>query len=60
MNDTLKILGNNPEIGIGTTIGTGIIQCLDILNPILTFISLLIGISIGIMTLYKILIKGGK
>tara|TARA_R100000742_G_C4227108_1_gene49486 strand:- start:433 stop:612 length:180 start_codon:yes stop_codon:yes gene_type:complete len=59
MSDTLRVLGNNPEIGITTSIGTGVIQCLDILNPILTFISLGIGIIIGIMTLYKI-IKGGK
>ncbi|QDP60860.1 MAG: hypothetical protein Tp152DCM46671_42 [Prokaryotic dsDNA virus sp.] len=59
MNDTLRVLGNNPEIGLTTSIGTGIIQCLNILNPILTFISLTIGISIGILTLYK-LIKGGK
>tara|TARA_X000001382_G_scaffold127193_1_gene114737 strand:+ start:223 stop:402 length:180 start_codon:yes stop_codon:yes gene_type:complete len=59
MNDTLKILGNNPEIGITTTIGTGLIQCLNVLNPILTLVSLIIGISIGALTLYK-LIKGGK
>ena len=52
MNDTLKVLGQYPELGITSSLGSGIIHWLGILNPILSFISLMIGISIGLMTLY--------
>ena len=52
MNDTLKVLSNYPELGIGTSFFSTLIGFLKILNPILTFISLSIGISIGLMTLY--------
>tara|TARA_R100000655_G_scaffold20867_3_gene42956 strand:- start:30140 stop:30319 length:180 start_codon:yes stop_codon:yes gene_type:complete len=59
MNDTLKVLGQYPELGITSSVGSGIIHWLGILNPILSFISLIIGISIGLMTIYM-KIKGGK
>ena len=52
MNDTLKILANNPEIGLTSTLGTGLVHYLGVLNPILSFISLTIGIIIGVLTLY--------
>ena len=52
MNDTLKVLSNYPELGIGTSIFSTVIGFLKVLNPILTFISLSIGIIIGLMTLY--------
>ena len=52
MNDTLKVLSAYPEIGIGTSFLSTAIGILKVLNPILTFISLTIGISIGIITLY--------
>jgi len=52
MNDTLKVLATHPEIGITTSLGSGFIHWLGVLNPILSFISLAIGISIGIVTLY--------
>ena len=52
MNDTLKVLANNPEIGITSSLGSGAIHWLGILNPILSFISLAIGLTIGILTLY--------
>ena len=52
MNDTLKILANNPEIGLTSTLGTGLIHFLGILNPILSFVSLTIGLIIGALTLY--------
>ncbi len=52
MNDTLKVLSAYPEIGIGTSIFSTVIGFLKVLNPILTFVSLLIGITVGIMTLY--------
>jgi hypothetical protein len=59
MQDTLKILSNYPELGITSSVGSGIIHWLGILNPILSFISLIIGISIGLMTIYT-KIKGVK
>jgi len=52
MKDTLKVLASNPEIGISTSFFSTIIGVLKVLNPILTFISLGIGIVIGSMTLY--------
>ena len=59
MNDTLKVLANNPEIGLTSSIGSGLVHWLGILNPILSFISLIIGITIGIVTIYM-KIKGDK
>tara|TARA_R100000152_G_C6755235_1_gene178951 strand:- start:436 stop:615 length:180 start_codon:yes stop_codon:yes gene_type:complete len=59
MQDTLKILSNYPELGITSSLGSGVIHWLGILNPILSFISLIIGISIGLMTIYT-KIKGVK
>ena len=59
MNDSLKFLGNYPEVGLTSSIGSGVIHWLGILNPVLSFISLCIGITIGILTLY-FKIKGDK
>lgn len=59
MQDTLKILSNYPELGITSSLGSGLIHWLGVLNPILSFISLSIGISIGLMTIYT-KIKGVK
>ena len=59
MSDTLKILATHPEIGITTSLGSGFIHWLGVLNPILSFISLGIGITIGLVTLYG-KIKGDK
>jgi hypothetical protein len=53
MSDTLKILATYPEIGITTSLGSGFVHWLGVLNPILSFISLAIGIAIGLMTLYS-------
>ena len=52
MKDTLSVLVANPQIGITSSLGSGIIHWLGILNPILSFISLGIGITIGLVTLY--------
>ena len=52
MKDTLKVLGSNPEIGISSSFLSTLIGILDVLNPILTFISLSIGVIVGLMTLY--------
>ena len=52
MKDTLRVLGQYPELGITSSLGSGLIHWLGILNPILSFISLIIGITIGIITIY--------
>ena len=52
MKDTLRVLSAYPEIGMGTSFFSTLIGFLKVLNPILTFISLTIGISIGLITLY--------
>ena len=52
MKDTLRVLSAYPEIGMGTSFFSTIIGFLKVLNPILTFISLSIGIVVGLMTLY--------
>ena len=52
MKDTLRVLSTYPEIGIGTSFFSTLIGFLKVLNPILTLVSLLIGITVGIMTLY--------
>ena len=52
MKDTLKVLANNPEIGIGTSFISTILGILEVLNPILTFVSLSFAIILAIMTFY--------
>ena len=52
MKDTLRVLSIYPEIGMGTSLFSTLIGFLKVLNPILTFISLSIGIVVGLMTLY--------
>jgi len=52
MKDTLRVLSTYPEIGMGTSFFSTLIGFLKVLNPILTFVSLSIGIVVGIMTLY--------
>jgi len=52
MRDTLRVLSAYPEIGMGTSFFSTLIGFLKILNPILTFLSLSIGIVVGLMTLY--------
>ena len=48
----LDTLSKYPEIGVGSTIGTSAIHWFGLINPILSTISLLIGISVGLTTLY--------
>ena len=45
-------LSKYPEIGIGSTVGTSAVHWLGIINPVLSTISLIVGISVGIITLY--------
>ena len=51
MKDTLQTLSEQPEIGIGTSLGSGLIYYLDILNPIMSFCTLSVGLLIGLVTL---------
>ena len=52
MKDTLRVLSSYPELGMGTSFLSTLIGFLNVLNPIITFVSLSIGIIIGLMTLY--------
>ena len=45
-------LSNNPVIGIVSTVGTSAVHYLGIINPILSMVSLVIGIVVGLTTLY--------
>ena len=48
----IDTLSKYPEIGIGSTIGTSAVHWLGIINPLLSMVSLLIGITVGVITLY--------
>ena len=48
----LDTLSSKPEIGIASTIGTGVLHWTGVINPILSFVSLCIGITVGLTTLY--------
>jgi len=51
LNDTLKTLNEQPEIGIASTIGSSSLYWMDILNPVLSFLTLFVGLMIGLVTL---------
>ena len=53
----LDTLTQRPGIGIGTSVGSAFLSWIPAMNPILSFISLCIGILVGITTLY-LQIKG--
>jgi len=48
----LDTLSKYPEIGIGSTVGTSVVHYLGVINPLLSTVSLVIGISVGLTTLY--------
>ncbi len=48
----LDTLSKYPEIGIGSTVGTSVVHYLGVINPLLSTASLVIGISVGLTTLY--------
>jgi hypothetical protein len=48
----IDTLSKYPEIGIGSTVGTSALHYLGLINPILSTISLIIGICVGLTTLY--------
>ena len=51
MKDLVETLNNQPEIGIASSVGSGAIYWMGILNPILSFLTLLVGLLIGLITL---------
>lgn len=53
IKDTLNAITDSTLAGIGTTVGVSFIQYFELINPILSFLSLSIGIVIGGMTLFK-------
>tara|TARA_R100000458_G_C8278259_1_gene254168 strand:+ start:3475 stop:3663 length:189 start_codon:yes stop_codon:yes gene_type:complete len=51
MNDSLQVLSENPSIGIATSVGSSAMYFFEVVNPVLTCISLIIGLSVGLITL---------
>ena len=57
----IDTLSKYPEIGIGSTVGTSMVHWLGLINPILSTISLTVGIAVGVVTLALQIKKlGGK
>jgi len=48
----IDTLSKYPEIGIGSTVGTSAVHWMGLVNPVLSTVSLVIGISVGLTTLY--------
>ena len=48
----IDTLSKYPEIGITSTVGTSVVHWLGIINPVLSTLSLIVGISVGVVTLY--------
>jgi len=48
----IDTLSKYPEIGIGSTVGTSAVHYLGVMNPLLSTVSLVIGIAVGLTTLY--------
>ena len=51
MREFIETLNNQPEIGIASSIGSGTVYWMGILNPILSFLTLIVGLFIGLITL---------
>jgi len=51
MDNVIKVLTDQPEIGILSSIGSGTIYWTGLFNPILSFLTLLVGLMIGLVTL---------
>ena len=51
MKDTLEYLGNNPQVGISSSIGGSMLHWLEIVNPLISFLGMLVGLAVGIVTL---------
>tara|TARA_R100000008_G_scaffold46369_1_gene27351 strand:+ start:240 stop:416 length:177 start_codon:yes stop_codon:yes gene_type:complete len=48
MIDTLR---DNPQIGMATSFGSAFLGWIEVLTPVATFVSICIGIAIGLVTL---------
>ena len=48
----LDTLANRPMVGASASMGSGFVSYLEVLNPVLSFASLCIGILVGLVTLY--------
>ena len=48
----IDTLSKYPEIGITSTVGTSVVHWLGIINPVLSTLSLMVGISVVVVTLY--------
>ena len=55
MKDTLRTIVDTPVIGMGTAFTGSLIHYLEAFNPILSFASLAIGISVGTVTLWRMI-----
>ena len=51
MKDTHKYLSENPVVGISSSVGTSFLHILEVVNPLLSFIAMTIGIITGLITL---------
>ena len=47
----LDTLESNPKIGLISTFGTVLVSWLDVLTPVASFISICVGILVGMVTL---------
>ena len=53
IKNLLDSIKDSATIGMGTTLSVSFVQYFELINPILSFVSLSIGIVIGAMTLWK-------
>ena len=53
IKNLLDSITDSATIGMGTTLSVSFVQYFELINPILSFVSLSIGILIGAMTLWK-------
>tara|TARA_E500000331_G_C17238731_1_gene706057 strand:- start:824 stop:1009 length:186 start_codon:yes stop_codon:yes gene_type:complete len=51
MEEFIETLSKQPEIGIVSSLGSGTLYWTGVLNPILSFLTLFVGLIIGLITL---------
>jgi len=51
MKEFIEMLSKQPEIGIASSLGSGTLYWTGVLNPILSFLTLFVGLIIGLITL---------
>ena len=57
LDATSTALANHPITATGTVVGSGAIGIMNVLTPYIEFITLIIGFTIGTLTLYGMLQK---